>query len=50
MYYLIIKWKDGHTYTMKFGVKCLMDELASRYAKNHKGGIISITRKEVKDD
>lgn len=48
MYYLIIKWKDGHTSTMRFGVQCVMDELASRYAKNHKDDIISITTKEVK--
>ena len=47
MYHLIIKWNDGHTTTMKFGVKCLADELADRYAKNHSSNINNIIIEEV---
>lgn len=47
MYHLIIKWKDGHTTTMGFGVRCLARELASRYIKNHGENIINVTIKEV---
>lgn len=50
MYHLIIKWKDGHTQTMQFGVRCLADTLASKYAENHGDNINSITIKEVQDD
>ncbi len=47
MYYLIIKWNDDHTTTMKFGVRCLADELANRYSNNHGSNINSISIKEV---
>lgn len=47
MYYLIIKWNDDHTTIMQFGVKCLADTLASKYAENHGDNINSINIKEV---